>query len=124
MTGDDAASPGRLCAVWRDRRCPNASRQQHQYDLREGVCAADILLRRLDKHKGFGFVEYEDAVDARAALDNMDRAELFGKVFFFFGRVPLCADCSNSLPPIPPPTPQKGHQSQSVATAPRREQSQ
>ncbi|GLD91641.1 hypothetical protein PINS_up000174 [Pythium insidiosum] len=29
--------------------------------------------------KGFGFVEYEEEEDARAAIDNMDDSELFGK---------------------------------------------
>ncbi|MEW5310240.1 MAG: hypothetical protein WDW38_002056 [Sanguina aurantia] len=32
------------------------------------------------KHKGFGFVEYEDKGDAADAIDNMHNAELFGKV--------------------------------------------
>jgi peptidyl-prolyl isomerase E (cyclophilin E) len=30
-------------------------------------------------HRGFGFVEFEDAVDADAAIDNMDGAELAGR---------------------------------------------
>lgn len=30
-------------------------------------------------HKGFGFVEFEAAEDARAAMDNMHEAELFGR---------------------------------------------
>ncbi len=33
-----------------------------------------------DKHKGFGFVEYELEDDCAAALDNMHGAELFGRV--------------------------------------------
>lgn len=32
------------------------------------------------KHRGFGFVEYEDKDDAAAAIDNMHNAELFGRV--------------------------------------------
>jgi peptidyl-prolyl isomerase E (cyclophilin E) len=32
------------------------------------------------KHRGFGFVEYEDKEDAAAAIDNMHNAELFGRV--------------------------------------------
>lgn len=32
------------------------------------------------KSKGFGFVEYEFEEDALAALENMDNAELYGKV--------------------------------------------
>lgn len=31
-------------------------------------------------HRGFGFVEYEDKVDAGAAIDNMHNTELFGRV--------------------------------------------
>jgi peptidyl-prolyl isomerase E (cyclophilin E) len=31
------------------------------------------------KHRGFGFVEFEDDEDAKEALDNMDGAELFGR---------------------------------------------
>ncbi len=32
------------------------------------------------KHRGFGFVEYEEREDAAAAIDNMHNAELFGRV--------------------------------------------
>eukprot|EP01111_Echinosteliopsis_oligospora_P013172 TRINITY_DN4653_c0_g1_i1.p2 TRINITY_DN4653_c0_g1~~TRINITY_DN4653_c0_g1_i1.p2 ORF type:complete len:130 (+),score=46.58 TRINITY_DN4653_c0_g1_i1:425-814(+) len=32
------------------------------------------------KHRGFGFVEYELPEDAQAALENMHESELFGKV--------------------------------------------
>lgn len=32
------------------------------------------------KHRGFGFVQFEEKDDATAALDNMHNAELFGKV--------------------------------------------
>lgn len=35
---------------------------------------------RTGKHRGFGFVEFEDAEDAQAAIENMDRAELYGRV--------------------------------------------
>merc|ERR1719373_1209991 len=31
------------------------------------------------KHRGFGFVEFMDAEDAEAAIDNMHNAELFGR---------------------------------------------
>ncbi|KAL2265398.1 hypothetical protein VTJ83DRAFT_6498 [Remersonia thermophila] len=33
-----------------------------------------------DAHRGFAYVEFEDPDDAREAVDNMDQAELFGKV--------------------------------------------
>ncbi|KAL1838326.1 hypothetical protein VTJ49DRAFT_2787 [Mycothermus thermophilus] len=33
-----------------------------------------------DTHRGFAYVEFEDPDDAREAIDNMDQAELFGKV--------------------------------------------
>lgn len=33
-----------------------------------------------DPHRGFGYVEFEDAADAREAIDNMDQSELFGRV--------------------------------------------
>lgn len=32
------------------------------------------------KHRGFGFVEFEDKDDAAAAIDNMHNAELYGRV--------------------------------------------
>lgn len=32
------------------------------------------------KHRGFGFVEYEEKDDAADAIDNMHNAELYGKV--------------------------------------------
>ncbi|KAJ1965222.1 hypothetical protein GGI12_000910 [Dipsacomyces acuminosporus] len=32
-----------------------------------------------NKHRGFGFVEFEEAEDAAAAIDNMHEAELFGR---------------------------------------------
>ncbi|KAG7400283.1 hypothetical protein PHYBOEH_006420 [Phytophthora boehmeriae] len=31
------------------------------------------------RSKGFGFVEFEEEADARAAIDNMDESELFGR---------------------------------------------
>ncbi|KAH8153843.1 uncharacterized protein LAJ45_01610 [Morchella importuna] len=36
--------------------------------------------RSTDPHRGFGYVEYEDAADAAAAIDNMDQAQLAGRV--------------------------------------------
>ena len=32
------------------------------------------------KHRGFGFVEYEDKEDSETAIDNMNDSELFGRV--------------------------------------------
>ena len=34
----------------------------------------------VDKHRGFGFVEFDLEEDASDAIENMDGAELFGKV--------------------------------------------
>lgn len=31
-------------------------------------------------HRGFGYVEFEDPTDAKEAIDNMDQAEIFGRV--------------------------------------------
>lgn len=33
-----------------------------------------------DIHRGFGYVEFEEAVDAKEAINNMDQSELFGRV--------------------------------------------
>ncbi|MCJ1312906.1 hypothetical protein MMC25_006582 [Agyrium rufum] len=33
-----------------------------------------------DPHRGFGYVEFEAASDAKEAIDNMDQSELFGRV--------------------------------------------
>jgi len=33
-----------------------------------------------DPHRGFGYVEFELAEDAREAMNNMDQSELFGRV--------------------------------------------
>ena len=33
-----------------------------------------------DPHRGFGYVEFETATDAKEAIDNMDQSELFGRV--------------------------------------------
>jgi RNA recognition motif-containing protein len=33
-----------------------------------------------DPHRGFGYVEFSLAEDAREAIDNMDQAELYGRV--------------------------------------------
>ena len=33
-----------------------------------------------DPHRGFGYVEFEVAADAKEAIDNMDQSELYGRV--------------------------------------------
>lgn len=33
-----------------------------------------------EKHRGFAFIEYENAQDAAAAIDNMNDSELFGRI--------------------------------------------
>lgn len=33
-----------------------------------------------EAHRGFAYVEFEDAADAKEAIDNMDQSEFFGKV--------------------------------------------
>ncbi|KAJ1964990.1 hypothetical protein IWQ62_002776 [Dispira parvispora] len=42
-----------------------------------------------DTHRGFGFVEFEDAEDAKAAVDNMHFSELFGQVIKVNSAKPL-----------------------------------
>lgn len=32
-----------------------------------------------DPHRGFGYIEFEVATDAKEAIDNMDQSELFGR---------------------------------------------
>lgn len=47
---------------------------------------ADITLPKPEKpsssdlHRGFGYVEFEEAADAKEAIDNMDQSELYGRV--------------------------------------------
>ncbi|KAK1836145.1 RNA-binding domain-containing protein [Podospora conica] len=47
---------------------------------------ADVSLPKNDNpsngepHRGFAYVEFEDVEDAKEAIDNMDQAELFGRV--------------------------------------------
>jgi RNA recognition motif-containing protein len=47
---------------------------------------ADISLPKpelpssIESHRGFGYVEFEQAEDAKEAMDNMDQSELFGRV--------------------------------------------
>jgi RNA recognition motif-containing protein len=47
---------------------------------------AEVSLPKNDKpnatepHRGFAYVEYEDAADAKEAIDNMDQSEFFGRV--------------------------------------------
>ena len=38
------------------------------------------LLRLSEKHRGFAFVQFEERGDAADAIDNMNNAELFGRV--------------------------------------------
>lgn len=33
-----------------------------------------------DPHRGFAYVEFEDAADAKEAIDNMNQSEFFGRV--------------------------------------------
>ncbi|KAI0389198.1 nuclear cap-binding protein [Xylariaceae sp. FL0594] len=47
---------------------------------------ADISLPKNDApnatepHRGFAYIEYEDADDAKEAIDNMDKSEFFGRI--------------------------------------------
>lgn len=44
------------------------------------LCVLFRVSRRPEKHRGFGFVEFELPEDAAAALENMHDSELFGRV--------------------------------------------
>lgn len=44
------------------------------------IYIADPFYHTIDKHKGFGFVEFEDQDDAQHAIENMNGAELCGRV--------------------------------------------
>ena len=46
-------------------------------DIRDASIPLDFTS---GKHRGFGFVEFEEAEDAAAAIDNMHNSELFGRV--------------------------------------------
>lgn len=50
-------------------------------------------------HKGFGFVEFEAAEDAKAAMDNMHEAELFGRTIRVNVAKPTMGG-KNSLKPV------------------------
>lgn len=39
-----------------------------------------LYLHKLERHKGFGFIEYEDFEDCLHAIENMNDAELCGRV--------------------------------------------
>ncbi|TLS24285.1 hypothetical protein PpBr36_08029 [Pyricularia pennisetigena] len=47
---------------------------------------ADVKMPKNDNpksaetHRGFAYVEYEDADDAKEAMDNMDQSEFFGRI--------------------------------------------
>ncbi|KOS20608.1 Peptidyl-prolyl cis-trans isomerase E [Escovopsis weberi] len=46
-----------------------------------------------DPHKGFAYVEFEDAADAKEAIDNMDQSEFFGRAIKVSqARVPKSAE--------------------------------
>jgi len=49
-----------------------------------------------DLHRGFGYVEFEDAADAKEAIDNMDLSELYGRVIKVAMAKPERKDGENS----------------------------
>lgn len=50
-----------------------------------------------DLHRGFGYVEFEEAGDAKEAIDNMDQSELFGRVIKVAAAKPEKKDESGGL---------------------------
>jgi RNA recognition motif-containing protein len=49
-------------------------------DIAEISLPKPELKSNTDPHRGFGYVEFESAEDAKEAIDNMDKSELFGRV--------------------------------------------
>ena len=52
-----------------------------------------------EKHRGFAFVQFEDPRDAADCIDNMDNAELFGRVLKVNVAKPSAAAISSPTPP-------------------------
>jgi len=51
------------------------------------------------KHRGFGFIEFEEDIDAQSAVDNMHDSELYGKVLTVnFARSPARQPGEGSRP--------------------------
>ena len=50
-----------------------------------------------DLHRGFGYVEFEEAGDAKEAINNMDQSELYGKVIKVAMAKPQTKDESGNL---------------------------
>jgi RNA recognition motif-containing protein len=47
----------------------------------------------IELHRGFAYVEFEEAEDAQEAIDNMDQSELFGRILkVSLARVPKSAE--------------------------------
>ena len=63
-----AARPPRRCSAARDRPTPPTCQD-----------VTVPLDNATGKHRGFGFVEYDDPADAAAAVDNLHNAELYGR---------------------------------------------
>ena len=50
-----------------------------------------------DLHRGFGYVEFEDALDAKEAIDNMNQSELYGRTIKVAAAKPSQKDSSEGL---------------------------
>ena len=51
----------------------------HFSQIGEVVSAVVIMDRRMDRSKGFGFVEYANAEDAQKAIDELNGKEMDGR---------------------------------------------